>query len=38
MRDGSNSQDRWSSVYAVHAAHIYAHDLDKERMGTADAV
>lgn len=38
MRDGLNSQDRWSPVYAVHAVHIYAHGSDKERMETVDAV
>lgn len=38
MRDGSNSQNRRSPVYAVHVAHIYAHGSDKERMGTACAV
>lgn len=38
MGDGSNSQNRWSPMYAVHVAHIYAHGSDKERMETACAV
>lgn len=38
MRVKTWEEDRWSSVYAVHAAHIYAHGSDKERMETADAV